>query len=237
VKRWNDRTQWSDFLFSSIQRGRYSNNYVLFISVIITADIRHPLKDPLILVIIRADQEFFPIAVHPAVQEEAVERFETEELSCGDEAGYQDPYFSGQGSEVCHRRKTFLYTNKQSKFGPQVSCGPYYICIGRPLAVYEKSRSKEVRKSVKGVLHNVLPVLELDCNIGNEGNAIFKLGIGWQTPQDLDRHATWLKFICSHGRRIGTMRNTNTGPEEEITVKENGENYRQKILNKIRLMI
>jgi hypothetical protein len=52
---------------------------------------------------IHADDDFFPSNGHPTIEEEAVERFEFEELGFAEVASYEQPYFSVQIGKVCHR--------------------------------------------------------------------------------------------------------------------------------------
>jgi len=47
------------------------------------------------------------MAVHPAVQVQAVQGFESEKLEIGDIPGYQEPYLGGQISKVWHRKARF----------------------------------------------------------------------------------------------------------------------------------
>ena len=62
------------------------------IQKVILLDVHDLLENPLRFEIPHYNREFFPTAVHPAVQEEAVERFESEKLGFGI---YQEPYFGG----------------------------------------------------------------------------------------------------------------------------------------------
>jgi hypothetical protein len=52
---------------------------------------------------LRVYQDLSPFYVHPTIEEEAVERFELEQLGFGDIPGYEQPYFSGQVRCACHR--------------------------------------------------------------------------------------------------------------------------------------